>query len=117
MNLIIKEKKKFKEAKKELGFKERKLNAIQNLITEQVEELNVLLDNIQSMISHIAENLQMESKVNSQKRTIRKKLQDDIIAEENKEVSDERDKFLKEIVDIEKENKGMIERSEEHSIK
>ena len=99
---------KFEGAKKELGLK---LTALENLITEQVDEINVLGENNQSMVSQIAENIQMEKKLNIQKRIfeeLQNKLQDDIL-EENKEVIDERDRLLQEIADIGKENEDKIE--------
>ena len=61
---IEKSEDKFEGAKKELGLK---LTALENLITEQVDEINVLRENNQSMVSQIAENIQMEKKLNIQK--------------------------------------------------
>ena len=36
---------KFKEAKEELGLKQTDLNALENLINQQVDEINILKDN------------------------------------------------------------------------
>jgi hypothetical protein len=91
--------------------KGRNTNSLENLIREQVGEINVLRDNNQSMVSPISENIQLEKKLNIQKGIIdelQKKF-DDIIAGDNKEVMDERDGLLREIVDIENENKEKIE--------
>ena len=91
-NEIEKNEENLKKDKKELDLKGRKLKSLENLIREQVDEINVLRDNNQSMVSQIAENIQLEKKLNIQKKIIeelQKQLDDDIIAEENKEVMDE----------------------------
>ena len=81
---------------------------MERFISEQVAENNVLRDNNQSMVSQISENIQMEKKLNIQERIIKelqKKLEDDV----NTEVIEDRDRLLKEIQTIEKENKDKIE--------
>ena len=73
-----------KETNQELDSKEKELKHLERFISEQVEENNVLRDNNQSMVSQIAENIQMEKKLNIQERIIKelqKKLQDDVNAE------------------------------------
>ena len=109
---LDKSEEKLKDSNKQTESKEYEVKVLENLINEQVDEINVLRENNQSMVSQIAENIQMLKKLNIQKRIIeelQKKLDDDIIAEENKQVIDERDRLLKEIVDIEKENKEKME--------
>ena len=97
-----------KETNQELDSKENELKHLERFISEQVAENNVLRDNNQSMVSQISENIQMEKKLNIQERIIKelqKKLQDDV----NTEVIEDRDRLLKEIQTIEKENKDKIE--------
>ena len=60
-----------KEAKKEPEFKEIELNQLEKFITEQVEEINILRDNNQSMVSQIAENIRMENKIKYQDEIIK----------------------------------------------
>jgi chromosome segregation ATPase len=61
---------KLKESQKEIELKETDLNQLKILITDQVEEINILRDNNQSMISQIAENIQMENQIKSQDEVI-----------------------------------------------
>ena len=58
--------------KKSLEMKELDFNKLEMLIIEQVEEINILRDNNQSMVSQIAENLRMEKKISIQKEKIDK---------------------------------------------
>ena len=62
-NEIENNEEKYREVNKELGLAERKLKSLENLITEQVEEINILQDNNQSTISQISENVMMEKKI------------------------------------------------------
>ena len=64
--------KKLKETKKNLESKETDLNKLEVLIHEQVEEINILRDNNQSMVRQIADNIRMEKKIG---------VQDDVIKE------------------------------------
>ena len=51
--------------------KEVDLNRLEMLITEQVEEINILRDNNLSMVGQIAENIPMEKKIGVQKDVIK----------------------------------------------
>ena len=51
---------KFKETKKNLELRETDLKKLEVLIHEQVEEINILRDNNQSMVRQIADNIRME---------------------------------------------------------
>ena len=62
-NEIENNEEKYREVNKELGLAERKLKSLENLISEQVEEINILQDNNQSTISQISENVMMEKKI------------------------------------------------------
>ena len=62
-NEIENNEEKYREVNKELGLAERKLKSLENLITEQVEEINIIHDNNQSTISQISENVMMEKKI------------------------------------------------------
>ena len=53
---------KFKETKNNLELKEVDLNRLEMLITEQVEEINILRDNNLSMVGQTAENIPMEKR-------------------------------------------------------
>ena len=48
----------------DLKFKEKERNALEKLIGEQVEEINILRQNNQSMVIQISENVMMENKIN-----------------------------------------------------
>jgi hypothetical protein len=41
------------------------------LISKQVEEINILIDNNQSMVSQIGENIRVEKKINVQEAVIK----------------------------------------------
>ena len=99
---------KFKETKKELSLTEEKLNALENLVAEQVEEINILRDNNQSMISQISENVMMEKKINVQNAVV-KELKDKV--KEKNEFKNEEKEFMKLVDDIE-HLKGVNEEKE-----
>ena len=99
---------KLKEVKENLEQKETELNQLEIVISEQVEEINVLRDNILS--NQIAENITMEKKIKVQNAVI-KDLSDKLYIETNKEiheVKEERDKLLQEVDYLEKENKEKL---------
>ena len=103
---------KLKDSNTRTESKEYEVKVLEKLVREQVDEINILRDNNHSMVTQIAENIQLEKKVNIKKgnvKELQKKLDDDIIAEENKEVVNERDRLLNEIINIEKENKEKME--------
>ena len=47
------------------------MKVLEKLISEQVDEINILRDNNQSMVSQISENLRMEKQIYSQNRVIK----------------------------------------------
>ena len=98
--------KKLKETKKNLESKETDLNKLEVLIHEQVEEINILRDNNQSMVRQIADNIRMEKKIG---------VQDDVIKELKEKVNNvndmktdedikERNRLFKEVESLKKEN-------------
>ena len=60
----------YEEAKNEVGLKEKELNDLEHFVTKQVGEMNIMRDNNYSMVSQIAEKIQMEKKINVQKEVI-----------------------------------------------
>ena len=86
---------KLKEAQKKFELKEKEFNQLKMLITDQVEEINILRDNNQSMIGQIAENIQMENKI---------KYQDELIKDLNENLSSETASWKKENCDVEQQN-------------
>ena len=52
--------------------KGRKLNSLENLVRKQVDEINILRDNNQSMVCQISENVRMEEKLKIQNKIINK---------------------------------------------
>jgi hypothetical protein len=51
------------DAEKQIEEKERELDTLGKLIGEQMEEINILRDNNQSMVCQISENVMMENKI------------------------------------------------------
>ena len=68
---IEKKEENFKEVEKEVALKEKHLKALENLVAEQVNEINILRENNFSMVSLIAENLQMEKEIKDLKEVIK----------------------------------------------
>jgi chromosome segregation ATPase len=62
---------KYKKAKDDLKVKDRECNVLEKLIGEQVEEINILRENNQSMVLQIFENVMMENKINVQNKVIK----------------------------------------------
>ena len=101
---------KYEDAKKQLELKEKDLNALEMLISEQVEEINILRDNNQSMVSQIGENIRMEKKMKVQEAVI-KELSEKVKCETNDEIIEmtgERDKLLLEVKHLEQENEEKL---------
>ena len=101
--------------------KGRKLNSLENLVRKQVDEINILRDNNQSMVCQISENVRMEEKLKIQNKIINKlkdelrekgkfqyqqedlqKLLNDI--EHLKDINEEKEAQL---ADVEKENEQL----------
>ena len=98
---------KLKETKNNLELKELDLNRLEMLITEQVEEINILRDNNLSMVSQIAENIQMEKKIGVQKDVIKElkgKLKNTNDMQSDADI-DERDRLFREVESLKKENR------------
>ena len=105
-NELDKMEQKYEDAKKQLELKEKDINALEMLISEQVEEINILRDNNQSMVSQIGENIRMEKKMKVQEAVI-KELSEKVKCETNDElieITSERDKLLWEVKHLEQEN-------------
>ena len=101
---------KYEDAKKQLELKEKDINALEMLISEQVEEINILRDNNQSMVSQIGENIRMEKKMKVQEAVI-KELSEKVKCETNDElieITSERDKLLLEVKHLEQENEEKL---------
>jgi predicted RNase H-like nuclease (RuvC/YqgF family) len=62
---------KLKEAKEKFESKEKDFKKLEMLITEQVDEINILRDNNHSMINQISENLKMEKEIDVLNKVIR----------------------------------------------
>ena len=94
---------KYKKAKDDLKFKDKERNLLEKLIGEQVEEINILRENNQSMVIQISENVMMENKINIQNKVI-KELKDKMKEEskfinQNEEIVklDEEIQYLKDV--------------------
>ena len=70
-NELEKIEEKFEKAKNELELKDGERNVLEKLIGEQVEEINILRDNNQSMVCQISENVMMERKISVQNAVIK----------------------------------------------
>jgi chromosome segregation ATPase len=109
-NELDKMEQKYEDAKKQLELKEKDINALEMLISEQVEEINILRDNNQSMVSQIGENIRMEKKMKVQEAVI-KELSEKVKCETNDElieITSERDKLLLEVKHLEQENEEKL---------
>ena len=109
-NELDKMERKYEDAKKQLELKEKDLNALEILISEQVEEINILRDNNQSMVSQIGENIRMEKKLKVPEAVI-KELSEKVKHETDDEIieeTEERDKLLLEMKHLEQENEEKL---------
>ena len=98
------------EAKSEIELKEKELKDFEACVGKQVEEINVLRDNCQSMISQISENILMEKKIEVQNNII-KELKERLNEAEkvNKsESTEDVDKLILEVQQLQNENKKKI---------
>ena len=59
-NELEKIEEKYEKAKNEIDLKDRERFALENLIGEQVEEINILRDNNLSMVTQISDNVNMK---------------------------------------------------------
>ena len=87
--------------------KGRQLNSLENLIREQVDEINVLRDNNQSMVSQISENLMMEKRIGVQNQVI-KDLEYRLNDAEKLDITKEVDELLLEVENLQKENEEKV---------
>lgn len=89
-NEMEKNEEKYIKSNEELDLKEKKLKALENLIIEQVDEINILRDNNLSMVNQISENVQREKKISVQNKVI-KELKEKLIGNDEQD----QEKFLK----------------------
>ena len=101
---------KYKETKNKLELKEMDLKRLEMLIIEQVEEINILRDNNQSMVVQISENVRMEHKINVQSKVIK-----ELKEKQNERNEDQRNE--EEIVQLVKEIENLKDINEEKEIK
>ena len=83
------------------------MKVLEKLISEQVDEINILRDNNQSMVSQISENLRMEKQIYSQNRVI-KDLTDMGNDAEQVDFTKEVDVLIVEIENLKKENEEKL---------
>ena len=83
------------------------MKVLEKLISEQVDEINILRDNNQSMVSQISENLRMEKQIYSQNRVI-KDLTDMGNEAEQVDLTKEVDVLIVEIENLKKENEEKL---------
>ena len=84
--------------KKELESKQNEFEQLENFTSERLEEIEILRDNNQSMISQISENVRMENKINIQDKII-KELKDKL--KETDEFQNQQEEVKKLFDDIE----------------
>ena len=83
------------------------MKVLEKLISEQVDEINILRDNNQSMVSQISENLRMEKQIYSQNRVI-KDLTDMGNEAEQVDLTKEVDVLIVGIENLQKENEEKL---------
>ena len=83
------------------------MKVLEKLISEQVDEINILRDNNQSMVSQISENLRMEKQIYSQNRVI-KDLTDMGNDAEQVDLTKEVDVVIVGIENLQKENEEKL---------
>ena len=83
------------------------MDELQEFITKQVEEINILRDNNLSMVSQISENLRMEKQIDIQNKVI-KDLKDRLKDNEKVDLTMEVDKLLLEVENLQKENEEKV---------
>ena len=106
-NELDKIEEKYKKAKNELELKDRERHALEKLISDQVDEINILRDNNQSMVSQISENVRMEKCIVVQTKVI-KDLENRLNDAEKVDVTKEVDELLLEIENLQKENEEKV---------
>lgn len=88
---------KSKEAQKILMIREKETNCLKKLIGEQVDEINVLRENNQSMVGQISENVIMERKIIVQNGVI-KELKDEL--KDKNELQNQDEELLKLVEEV-----------------
>ena len=100
---LDKNKEELKDLKKQIESKDYKVNALEKLILDQVDEINILRDNNQSMVVQISENIRMEKKLNVQDAVI-KDLAERLKVGTNEETDEETERLILEVKHLEIEN-------------
>ena len=98
---------KLKDSNKQIESKEYAVKVLEKLISEQVDELNILRDNNQSMVSQISENLMMEKRIGVQNQVI-KDLEYRLNDAEKLDITKEVDELLLEVENLQKENEEKV---------
>ena len=83
------------------------MKVLEKLISEQVDEINILRDNNQSMVSQISENLMMEKRIGVQNQVI-KDLEYRLNDAEKLDITKEVDELLLEVENLQKENEEKV---------
>ena len=93
--------------KKKLELKDKDFHKLEMLISEQVEEINILRDNNLSMVTQISENVRMEKRIDIQNKVITD-LEDRLKDAEKVDITLEVDKLLLEIENLQQENEVKV---------
>ena len=105
-NEIDKKDDEYKKIKKDFEMKEEEYENLEKFVTERVEEINILRENNESIISQISENIRMERKIGVQESVI-KELKDKLKHTNDIKIEvhiNERDRLFKEVESLKKEN-------------